>query len=187
MPSIKKCFRKEKPSSSKQYVYLLLKILILFIILRIFAWFKPLILIVIFEIFDFFKTVLRRCFPFIPVDLEFIFGVTAAYYYGFVYSVVIFILSVLNRILLSSIEIRHISKAMRHIPLFFIATFFRFYPFFWVAMILLAMNYMFKFLIETLTSQPIIEKVQYNMLNFLSATILFYFISILYYYIPFLA
>jgi hypothetical protein len=187
MKHIKSVSRKQKIPNSRHILYLLFKLTVIVILFFLIAKYKALILVLLFEVLDFFKTVLRRCIPFLPIDFEFIFGITVAYYYGFIYSIIIYCLSIINRTILSSIELRHISKGIRHIPLFFFATFLHIYPFFPVAMVLLVINYLFKFLLKISTLQPLIEKTQYNIINFLAASFFFYMISVIYYYLPFLA
>ncbi len=176
-----------KQSQRKKYFYLFSKLALFVFLFYLFYSFKPLIIILVFELLDFFKNLLKQTIPYLPLDCVFVFGVTASYYYGFIYSVIIFFLGILNRIIMSCIEVRHISKAIRHIPIFFLVTFFISFNFFIVAMAALIINYFLKYLLKIAQGDIDIEKTQFYIVNFILATITFYFISILYFYLPFLA
>ena len=72
--------------AAKQMIKIVLPLIILFILFR----YKPLILLIIFEILDLSKLmILRKRFLQFPLDLVFVFGVTAAYYYSFLISVIV--------------------------------------------------------------------------------------------------
>jgi hypothetical protein len=179
--------KKENCSKKRNYFYLFFKLAFILLLIYGVSRFKPLIIVAIFEIIDFFKNILKQAIPYIPIDFVFILGITASYYYGFTYGLIIFILGVLNRIVMSCIEARHISKAIRHIPLFLAASFLREFNFFFVAVALLIINYILKYWFKIAVHNVELDKVPYNIVNFFGGTILFYFIYILYYYLPFLA
>ncbi len=171
----------------KKYVYLLFKLLVFIILFKIVSIYKAFIIVLIFEVFDFFKTVLKQTIPYSPIDFEFIFGITVSYYYNPLFGVLIFFLSVINRTLLSCIEIRHITKSLRHVPLYFLITLFRGINFFWAAMIMLVLNYVLKYLFNFIKGDFSLSKTSFNVINFLMSTISFYLIYSIYYYFPFLA
>ncbi|MEM2131209.1 MAG: hypothetical protein QXR96_01670 [Candidatus Woesearchaeota archaeon] len=130
--------------------------------------------------------------PYSPIDFVFLFGITASYYYGFIYGLVIFFLGTLNRIILSSFQFRHLSKGIRHIPLFYLSfivgkgIIFKNYGFFNIALILLIFNYILKFLLKIAKNDLEIEKTHFHVVNFFLSILGFYLVSIIYEYIPFL-
>ncbi|NTV23239.1 MAG: hypothetical protein HGA85_02595 [Nanoarchaeota archaeon] len=168
--------------------YLLVKIATIALLLFLVSKFKPIILIAAFEILDFAKVMAKPFFPCIPLDLEFVFGIAAAYFYGPVYAVAIFLLSVINRILLSCIEFRHLIKSLRHIPAFFAMPFLRFMPFFEVAMLVLVINTLIKIAIGIpVEEMAVVRKFPIYAANFFLITVFFYMIHMIYHYLPILA
>ncbi|MEM3374280.1 MAG: hypothetical protein QW757_02595 [Candidatus Woesearchaeota archaeon] len=189
-----KTFRKrtcKKQYSLNVYFSLISKIVLFIILLVIFSNFKPLIIILIFELLDFFKVIFKQFFPYIPVDFVFVFGLTASYYYGFVYGLIIFCLGIINRAILSCLELRHLTKAIRHLPIFYLSTIFRgisFFNnnFFYVAFTLLCLNYLLKYGFKIARADLDFEKTPFHVINFFLAIIVFYLISMIYFYLPFL-
>jgi hypothetical protein len=179
----------------KHYLYVFLKLLILgLLFFFFFSRYKPLILILIFEAFDLLKNTCEQKGVFghasfnLPVDLIFIFGITASYYYGFGVGLIVFLMGILNRIVFSRLEIRHIAKLSRFFFLFLIITLLKGINFFYAAMILLIVNNILKFISEIWFSGVIaIEKYYYYLMNFIASIFFFYIISVLYAAFPFLA
>lgn len=173
--------------SARKIIILIFKLLAIIIIVNLFSKYKPLIILAVFELLDFMKNIIKQSVPYMPIDLVFIFGITASYYYNPWFGVIIFFLGVVNRAIMSNIEFRHMSKGVRHIPLFFAASFLGAFPFFNAAFALLVLNYVLKFLLKIATYQTIFEKSHYNTVNFCMATLFFYLLSMIYFYFPFLA
>lgn len=161
---------------------IILPLLILFILFR----YKPLLLLIIFEIFDFTKLlVLRKRFTQFPLDLMFVFGITAAYYYGFLIAIVVFVLGIINRMQVSHIEGRHVTKCIRHFTLFFLTSLLNKYSFFNLAAFMQLLNYILKYSVLILSSDTgIFEKSIYHIFNFITSLILFYIIEIVFITFP---
>ncbi|MFH2020704.1 MAG: hypothetical protein ABIJ34_04780, partial [archaeon] len=162
------------------------KLALLFIIVLLFSKYKIVIFLLAFELSDIFKISLKRRQADMALDLVFIFGITAAFYYNFFTSIQVFFLGIINRVIMSTIQVRHIVKIGRHIPLFLIASFLKMYSFFYIALILLVFNYVVKYAIETfIEGCPRFDKIHYHATNFCVSIILFYIIGLLYSLFPF--
>lgn len=159
-------------------------LIILFIIFR----YKPLLLIIFFEIFDLTKLlILRKKFKEFPTDIVFVFGITAAYYYGFLIAIIIFILGIINRLEVAHIKDRHITKCIRHFTLFFLASLLTGYSFFTLSTFLLLLNYLVKYGISMIESDnSIFNKSIFHVFNFISSIVLFYFIDLIFEHISYL-
>ncbi|MCM2325166.1 MAG: hypothetical protein NDI94_01780 [Candidatus Woesearchaeota archaeon] len=177
-----------KKSKKRDYkiLYLIFKIILIALVIKLSSTYRSIVLLFLFEIIDVWKTILRRTIPFIPIDFEFIFGITASYFFSPVLGVVIFIMSLINRFLLLSIEPRHIVKIIRHPLLFFGISFMGSIPFFWAAFIMLGLNYLLKFLLNAVFLDETPEKMLYHGVNFTASTIIFYLIHMLHFYVSFI-
>ena len=98
-----------------------------------------------YYILDVIKNIMRKTMLYFPLDLAYIFGVTLAYHYNFSMGVFIYVLSLINKIILGRIQVRHLANSLRLIPIFFIASKFTMFPFLIVASILLIINYILKY------------------------------------------
>jgi len=166
----------------KPFFKIISPMLILYIIFK----YKPLILIIIFEIFDLTKLlILRKKFTQFPLDLVFVFGITAAYYCNFLVAIIIFVLGIINRLEVAHIKDRHVTKCIRHFTLFFLSSLLNSYSFFTLATFLQLLNYLVKYGLSMRKSDSVIfEKSIYHVFNFISSVILFYFIEVLVQYFP---
>jgi hypothetical protein len=176
----------KKPFNLYKTTCFLGKIAALILLVYVFFQYKPLIIIILFEILDIIKNIIKHHTPLTPIDLVFIFGIAGAYYYHFLIGLIIFVLGVVNRTIMLNIEIRHVSKGWRHILLFFIVTFMTSTPFFQVAFMMLVINYALKYILFIFQGIPF-DKVVFHIINFTLATMSFYLIHMIYYYMPFLA
>ncbi len=179
----------EKSPQSKRIAYLAFKLLVILILFYFFMRFKPFIILLVFEITDLIKNIAKQSLPYIPIDFVFLFGMLAAYYYGFIYSVAIFVMGVINRIIMSAINFRHMSKGVRHIPLFFFCTLLKNQNlnFFSTAVLLLAANYVLKYGLNIAFAKWEFDKIHYHLVNISDALFFFYLMYKLYSYFPFLA
>lgn len=173
----------EKPKLKnvlKPVLKILLPLTLLYIIFR----YQPLLLIIFFEIFDLTKLlILRKRFKEFPTDIVFVFGITAAYYYGFLISIIIFILGIINRLEVDHIKDRHVTKCIRHFTLFFLASLLTGYSFFTLSTFLLLLNYLVKYSISMMESDnTIFDKSLFHVFNFISSIVLFYFIDLIFEY-----
>ena len=170
-----------------QYSALLMKVLFLLGFLFVLSKYKPLIILGLFEILDWTKIVLKKTIPYIPLDLVFVFGLTASYFYSPWFGVIIFLLGVLNRVVLLSIELRHCTKCVRHFIFFFIVPFYSDVNFFTIAIIMLSLNYILKYTFNIARGKiGEFDKFHFHLTNFSGATILFYLIGVIFDYLPFL-
>ena len=181
----------ESRQSSKKLFYKnvlvhMSKITLPLILLYIVFKYKPLILLIIFEIFDLTKLlILRKRFTQFPLDLMFVFGVTAAYYYGFLIAIIVFTLGIINRMQVEHIKGRHVTKCIRHFTLFFLASLLNKYSFFTLAASLQLLNYLVKYSTSILRSDSaIFKKSVYHIFNFISSLILFFAIEKFFIYFP---
>ena len=158
--------------AAKQMIKIVLPLIILFILFR----YKPLILLIIFEILDLLKLmILRKRFLQFPLDLVFVFGVTAAYYYSFLISVIVFILGIINRIEVAHIKDRHVTKCIRHFTLFFLTTILTNYPFFTLATFILLLNYVIKYYVSFMWFDgKMYLKSFFHIFNFIVSLVLFF-------------
>ena len=149
---------------------------------------KALIIIILFELLDWSKNIVKHAFPYFPLEVRFIFGVTASYYYSPFIGIIIFCLGLVNRTMLH-LDIMHIVKAVRHIPLFFLVQFLQSRSdFFTVAMIALTLNYVMKYVFRIAKDpETMFNSAIYLFTNYFIGVLLFYLISVIYYYFPFLA
>ena len=149
---------------------------------------KALIIIILFEILDWTKNVVKHTLPYFPLEIRFVFGVTASYYYSPYIGIIIFCLGIINRTMLH-LEIMHIVKAIRHIPLFFFVQFLQTRSdFFIVAMIALTLNYVMKYVFRIAKDpETMFDSAIYLFTNYFIGALLFYLISVIYFYFPFLA
>ena len=172
----------------EKYNFHLYKLVLIFLLVMLLLRHKALLIIIIFEVLDWTKNVVKQSFPYFPLEIRFIFGVTASYYYSPYIGIIIFFLGLINRTMLS-LEIMHIVKAIRHIPLFFLVQFLQ--PrsdFFTVAMIALTLNYIMKYVFRIAKDpETMFDSAVYLFTNYFIGALLFYLISILYFYLPFLA
>jgi hypothetical protein len=187
MTSQKSSSERRKILGSRKITYFLFKLIIVGLLIVFLSKYKPLILVLIFEVLDFFKTVLKQTIPFTPIDLEFIFGITVSYYYSPLYGILIFFLSVVNRTLLSCIQIRHMEKSVRHVPLYFLISILTFLNFFVAAFAMLVTNYILKYFLNYLKGDMSFNKSPYNFISFFLSMTSFYLINTIYYYFPILA
>jgi hypothetical protein len=178
-----------KLSAWNTYAYLILKIILLVALFYMLSRYKPFILVIAFEILDFAKNVLKQTIPYIPLDLVFIFGLAASYYYGFIFGVIIFFLGILNRLIMTCLEFRHVSKIVRHLTLFFVISLLSPYVnFFMAAIALLIINYILKYGLRIARGQLAeFDKTHFHVINFIGALAFLYLIYVIYAYMPFLA
>jgi hypothetical protein len=176
-----------KKPSQKTILLHMLKTIMPLVLFYAFFKYKPLIILILFEFFDLTKLlILRKNFSQFPLDFVFVFGVAAAYYYGFLISIIIFVLGIINRMQVDHIRDRHITKSIRHFSLFFLAFILNNYSFFTLAVFLQLLNYFIKYGIFILNSDTaIFEKSVFHVFNFISSIILFYFIEIFFDYFAF--
>ncbi len=179
--------KNKKPSSLKNKYACLIQIILLLFIILIFTQYKPLLLILVFEIVELIKVLIKQKTKQFPIDFVFVFGITASYFYSPIIGFVIFFLGVHNRKLMKTIKSRHITKGVRHLTLFLIVSLLRSFPFFSAAVLMLMINYAFKYLIGILfLSENVFDKALYHITNFIGSTVLFQIISILYQNLRFL-
>ena len=166
----------------------LYKIVLVFFLAMLVLRHKALIIIILFELLDWTKNIVKHAFPYFPLEVRFIFGVTASYYYSPFIGIIIFCLGIVNRTMLH-LDIMHIVKAIRHIPLFFLVQFLQSRSdFFTVAMIALTSNYVMKYVFRIAKDpETMFDSAIYLFTNYFIGTLLFYLISVIYYYLPFLA
>ena len=178
--------KSKKQESFRETLFVTLKILGVMIVIFVFSRYKPLLILVTFEILDLIKNVIKHVQPFTPVDFVFIFGMAGSYYYSPIIGIVVFILGVLNRTFMLHIEFRHIEKAWRHIPLFFVVTLLRGQTFVVAATLMLVVNYLLKYVLYFFQGMPF-DKVFFHVTNFTLSSLCFYLIHMFYFYLPFLA
>ena len=178
--------KNSKKNSLRETLLVTLKILGVILIIYIFSRYKPLLILVAFEILDLIKNVIKHVQPFTPVDFVFIFGITGSFFYSPIIGIIVFILGILNRTFMLHIEFRHIEKAWRHIPLFFIITLLRGQSFIVAATLMLVINYILKYLLYMIQGIPF-DKVFFHITNFTLSSLCFYLIHMVYFYLPFLA
>jgi hypothetical protein len=142
---MRKNSKKKNKKSNYNYINLIYKGFLFFLILFILLKYKPLIFVILFEVLDVIKNIMRKTMLYFPLDLAYIFGVTLAYHYNFSMGVFIYVLSLINKIILGRIQVRHLANSLRLIPIFFIASKFTMFPFLIVASILLIINYILKY------------------------------------------
>jgi hypothetical protein len=162
------------------------RILIIILLIYFLSKHKSLIIVLIFEILDLIKNILRPALPYMPLDIVFVFGVAASYYYNLYIGVLIFILGIVNRVIFICLEPRHVTKAIRHIPLFIITSLYSSNSFFTVAALMLTLNYLLKYGFNIARGDFRFDKFHYNIANYLSSLVFFYLIDIVYFYLPFL-
>ena len=151
------------------------------------ALYKPMVLVAAFEVLDLFKNFLKRTFSFIPLDLVFVFGITASYLYHPVFAVLIFLLGIVNRAVTFTLEARHVLKFIRHMALFTLVIFFRDYELFVAGTLMLVINYILKYSFNLFNRQVyFFEKSPFHITNFVGSMLLFYVLATLYEYFPFL-
>ena len=157
---------------------IIINILVLILLLLIIKpiGFNGVLLLVLFQIFYIIKQYLKTHGHEIAFDLGFVFGVCAAYYSGIILEFIIFLLSIYNRYSFKDYKTRHISKIFRHVPLFVIVYFLRFYKFTYVAILVLSINYAIKYIYLTI-KKKVAEKSFYHVINFSLSIIFFYVID----------
>jgi hypothetical protein len=175
-----------KKSDYKDILTHVLKTILPLIILYIIFNYKPLIIIMFFEFFDLIKLlILRKNLSQFPIDFVFVFGIAAAYYYGFLISIIIFVLGIINRMQVDHIKDRHVTKCIRHFTLFFLAFLLNEYSFFTLAVFLQLLNYFIKYGVSIIKSDSaIFDKSIFHIFNFVSSIILFYLIELFFDYFP---
>ncbi len=149
-------------------------------ILLLFFYFikREVCIIIVFSVLDFLKNILKVKFQFIPVDLGYIFGVTAAFFYNPIYSIIILIIDNFNRAAFGFLESRHFSSAIRDIILFFIVIFLRPMPFLAAALVMLLLKYVFHYMPEIILAHNFpVEKLHFHVVNVLISTLFFYLID----------
>jgi hypothetical protein len=171
---------------SKKHWESIYKILIILILLYFLSKYKFLIIILAFEILDFLKVYMRQSLNYFPIEFRFIFGIAASYYYHPIYGVIIFCIGIVNRAIMLKIEIMDIIKAVRHIPLFYLVYFFKGHNFFTLAMLALTLNYIMKYTLNIAHDRKGYDDIIYLVINYSTATVLFYFIYVIYTYLRFL-
>lgn len=184
----------KKPKQTKLTVFFdkyknhLYKVVLALLLILLALRHKSLIIIILFELLDWTKNIVKHAFPYFPLEVRFIFGVTASYYYSPFIGIIIFCLGIVNRTMLH-LDIMHIVKAIRHIPLFFLVQFLQSKSdFFTVAMIALTLNYVMKYVFRIAKDpETMFDSAIYLFTNYFIGTLLFYLISVIYYYLPFLA
>jgi hypothetical protein len=165
---------------------LLSKLLLVVAILILFIHNLPLFFVLLFEVLDFIKSALRKTFPFVPLDIEFVLGITVSYFFNPLWGILIFFLSVINNIIFMNVELRHITKGVRHIPLFFLISTMRNVNFFFAAFLLLTINYLLKYGLNIATGElDNFRRFPFSAINYLCATVCFYFINTVNSYLPF--
>lgn len=171
----------------KERIYLFFRIAAVLITLFFLSKHKSLIIVLIFEALDIAKNMLRQTFPFIPIDLVFVFGIAGSYFYSFWIGVVIFFLSILNRTIFICLETRHMTKCVRHFIFFFSVRFFGNTPFFTVAMVLLTLNYVLKYGLNIARGEIAkFDKSHFHIINYIGSTMFFFALDVIYSYFPFL-
>jgi hypothetical protein len=150
------------------------------LILLIFFYFikKELVIVIIFTFFDFIKSIFKVKFKFVPIDLIYIFGVTASYFYNPFYSFLILIIGNFNRIAFGFFQSRHFSSSVRDIILFFISFFLKDFSFINVAIILIGLKYVLKFISDLVFLNKIFfEKFHFYIINIGTSLLIFYLIN----------
>lgn len=175
-----------KPRFDYKLIYVGLKFLIIGILLFFFSKHKPLIWILLFEILDLWKTILQRCMPQLPLNLDFIFGITASYFFSPLVGIIIYLLAIINRIVFFAITYRHFVKGIRYLFLFILIQYFRFLNFYYAALIFLVLNYIMKYIGNFFFGPFELDDTFYDIVNFILSCVAFYIISMLHFYIPFL-
>jgi len=84
------------------------------------------------------------------------------------------------------IELTDVTKAVRHIPLFYIVCLFQGYNFFTLSMLALTLNYILKYTLNIAHDRKGYDDIIYLVINYSTATVLFYFIYVIYTYLSFL-
>lgn len=181
----RKQLKKESILNFKKVIFIS-KLFILGILLFFFSKYKPLLLIIIFEILDLWKTVLQRAFPQLPLNLDFIFGVTASYFFSPLVGIIIYLLAIVNRIIFFAITYRHLAKGIRYLFLFILIPYLKFIDFYLLAIIILVLNYVIKYIGSFFFGPFELEDTFYDAVNFLLSSVVFYLISMLHFYLPFL-
>ena len=182
-----KKLRKSKGFKLIKLIYLLIILIFLFL----FPKYKPIAIIIIFEIFDFFKYMIKRSFPLFPIDFEFVFGMLLAYFFSPFYSIIIVLLNIINRALYFNLDMGDILKIPRHVLMFYAMYFFKSYwiglSFFEAGMRLLVSNYILKYTISiTYGTDSTFNSFPFHVVNMISSTTMFYLISVLNFYMPYL-
>ncbi|MBN2368359.1 hypothetical protein JXC34_05045 [Candidatus Woesearchaeota archaeon] len=148
---------------------------------------KFLIILIVFEILDILKNIATQSFEFFPFELRFVFGIAASYYYSPTIGIIIFCLGLINRAAMVHIRPSDFTKALRHFPLFFLTAAMGRFNFFTVALLALSLNYMMKYILRLgYESQGVFDDVVYLAINFVGASLIFYLLGMIYYYLPFL-
>ena len=160
--------------------------LIIILLFYFLSKYKFLIIILAFEILDFLKVYIRQSLNYFPIEFRFIFGIAASYYYHPIYGVIIFCIGIINRAIMLKIELTDVTKAVRHIPLFYIVCLFQGYNFFTLSMLALTLNYILKYTLNIAHDRKGYDDIIYLVINYSTATVLFYFIYVIYTYLNFL-
>jgi hypothetical protein len=147
---------------------------------------KALFFLLAFELLQIWKISIKDSHD-VSIDLVFIFGVAGAYYYHVFVGLAVFVLGVINRASINKLEARHIYKAGRILPLIVTASFLLQYSFFPMAVALLLINYVLKYLVDAIVYGCIdLEKTHYHAINIFLSLVMFFFIELIYRTLPIL-
>ncbi|MBN1502473.1 hypothetical protein JW930_02935 [Candidatus Woesearchaeota archaeon] len=162
-----------------------LKYLFIFAILLYLTFFnKKIFFLVVFEFADFIKGVVKVKTGYFPVDLVFVFGVTAAYFFSPYVSLIIILLGMVNRMIFGFFQVRQFTEILRHFIIFFVTYALRNYAFFIVGISMLALKYLLKIIGVLITRDTsTLEKLHFYFVNVLCSSVLFYLISFFTFYL----
>ena len=174
-----------KKRQKKPWLYII-KSMIIVIVIFLISKHKALFFLLSFEALQLWKLSMKDAGD-ISVDLVFIFGVAGSYYYGMLVGIAVFMLGIINRAYKYRLESRHVYKAGRILPLIVAASLLGQYDFFLLAVALLMISYILKYLIDAILCGCIdLEKTHYHIINIFLSLVFFYIIDIVYRTIPFL-
>ncbi|MBN2367799.1 hypothetical protein JXC34_02180 [Candidatus Woesearchaeota archaeon] len=150
----------------------LLLVLFLYIIKKEFFF------VLIYYFVDTAKNIFKVKFRFFPIDLSFIFGVSAVYFYGPIYSLLILLIADINRLVYGFFEQRHVLSTIHEVFLFFLAVLFIRAEFLTYAAIMLFLKYISRILFNlVIPSETIFRKLHFYLINTVCSMILFYIIN----------
>ncbi|MFH0876514.1 MAG: hypothetical protein V1859_11350 [archaeon] len=154
--------------------------IVLLILVALYLIKKELLVVIIFTLLDFAKSILKVKFRFVPVDLCFVFGFCAAYFYNPIYSLVILVIADFNRFVFGFFEERHFIGHLRDIAVFLIVPFFRFLPFATAGIVIVFLKYFLNFSLQFIFYQRLyITKLHFYLINIMASLALIYLIDMI--------
>ncbi|MFH0875737.1 MAG: hypothetical protein V1859_07405 [archaeon] len=159
-------------NAHKRFLFLIVGLLICYLFKR------ELVLVIIFAFLDFSKNILKVKFGIFPVDIAFVFGVTAAYFYNPIYGLIILAIATFNRAAFGFIESRHFFSSAREMMLFMLILLLKNINFTTVCMIMLTLKYVAHYTSDLLFLQRItFERTHFFIANIIGSMFLFYIIN----------